>query len=104
MIVRFHPRARQRVKVVTTWWKKNRLDAPTLFDDELADMIERLKDHPTRGVEYEVVDDVIFRRVLLRAHDGIHDLMTASRSSHDASHDDGHKRPRGATQRQTIRD
>ena len=66
MIVRFHPRARQRVKVVTTWWKKNRLDAPTLFDDELADMIERLKDHPTRGVEYEVVDDMIFRRVLLR--------------------------------------
>jgi len=37
VIVRFHPRARQRVKVVTTWWEKT-----------------------------AVVDDMTFLRVLLR--------------------------------------
>jgi hypothetical protein len=56
VIVEFLPRARQRIKVVAAWWRKKRTAAPTLFDDELAALIERLKVYPLVGGLYEVVD------------------------------------------------
>ncbi len=48
------------------WWRENRLSAPTLFDDELAELIERLKAKTELGVAYETVDGEAIRRVLLR--------------------------------------
>lgn len=66
MIVEILPRARQRIKVVATWWRENRADAPTLFDDELADLIERLKVHPVLGTIHEIVDGATILKVRLR--------------------------------------
>jgi plasmid stabilization system protein ParE len=63
--VRFSPRAQRRVKVVAKWWRENRPAAPTLFDDELHEMIERLKIQPTLGLEYEHVGDKFVRPTLL---------------------------------------
>ena len=65
MKIRFSPRARRRVNVVDTWWRENRRGAPTLFADELAEAIERLKVQPTLGTEYEQVAGSVIRRVLL---------------------------------------
>ena len=66
MIVEILPRARQRIKAVATWWRKNRADAPTLFDDELSDLIERLKLHPVLGTIHEIVDGATILKVPLR--------------------------------------
>lgn len=66
MIVEILPRARQRLKVVATWWRENRADAPTLFDDELSDLIERLKLHPALGTIHEIVDGATVLKVRLR--------------------------------------
>ena len=66
MIVEILPRARQRIKVVGGWWRKNRADAPTLFDDELADLIERLKKRPVLGTIHEIVDGVTILKARLR--------------------------------------
>ena len=52
--------------MVATWWRENRADAPTLFDDELADLIERLKVHPVLGTIHEVVDGATILKVRLR--------------------------------------
>jgi plasmid stabilization system protein ParE len=64
--VRFSPRAQRRVKLVATWWRKNRPSAPTLFDDELDAMIEMLKNRPTLGVVYQMRGGEIVRRTLLK--------------------------------------
>ena len=66
MIVEILPRARQRIKVVAGWWKKNRPDASTLFDDELAYLVETLKLHPFLGSIYEIIDGVTIRKARLR--------------------------------------
>lgn len=65
MKVRFSPRAQRRARIVARWWRENRPAAPTLFDDELHEAIERLKSHPTLGPEYESIGGEIVRRVLL---------------------------------------
>jgi plasmid stabilization system protein ParE len=51
--------------VVARWWAKNRRAAPTLFEDELRDMVERLKQQPTLGIEYAHVGGKTVRRALL---------------------------------------
>lgn len=66
MKVRFSPRAQRRVKLVATWWRKNRSSAPTLFDDELDAVIETLKNQPMLGAEYQVRGGEIVRRTLLK--------------------------------------
>lgn len=65
MKVRFSPRAQRRVKVVAKWWRENRPAAPTLFDDELHTVIERLKMQPTLGLVYKEVGGKIVLRTLL---------------------------------------
>lgn len=65
MKVRFSPRAQRRVRGVAKWWRENRPSAPPLFDDELHGAIERLKMHPTLGLEYDEVGGKIIRRMLL---------------------------------------
>jgi len=66
VIVEILPRARQRIKEIATWWRKNRAEAPTLFDDELFDLIERLKVHPVLGTIHENVDGATILKVRLR--------------------------------------
>lgn len=66
MIVRFLPRARQRIRTIARWWRRNRPAVPTLFDDELADVVEKLRADPVLGVEYRVVDSEMIRRTLLK--------------------------------------
>ena len=66
MIVEILPRARQRINVVAAWWRKNRADAPTLFEDELADLIEKLKVHPVLGGIHETVAGATILKARLR--------------------------------------
>lgn len=54
------------MKLVARWWRENRPSAPTLFDDELIEVLERLTGKPDLGGEYERVDREVIRRVLLR--------------------------------------
>lgn len=49
--VELAPRALAQVRVVDEWWRQNRLAAPTLFADELANALEMLE----RGVLFGVV-------------------------------------------------
>jgi plasmid stabilization system protein ParE len=63
--VRFSPRAERRVEFVAKWWRKNRPAAPTLFDDELRDTIDRLRVQPTLGLEHDLVRGKLVRRILL---------------------------------------
>ena len=65
MNVRFSPRAQRRVKLVATWWRRNRQAAPMLFEDELKGVVERLKQQPTLGGVYQTVDGEVVRRALL---------------------------------------
>jgi hypothetical protein len=53
------------VKLVATWWRRNRQVAPTLFDDELHAAVETLKLQPMLGPVYRAVDGEVVRRVLL---------------------------------------
>jgi hypothetical protein len=66
VIVEFLPRARQRIRVIAAWWRKNRTTTPLLFDDELLDLKERLELRPFMGGEHEMVDGVMIRKVQLR--------------------------------------
>jgi plasmid stabilization system protein ParE len=63
--VKFSPRARRRVKVLSSWWKANRPSAPRLFDEELEQAVERLKSQPTLGLVYQALDGEVVRRMLL---------------------------------------
>ena len=66
MKLRFSPRAHKRIKTIATWWwRENRPLAPPLFADELRDAVERLKNQPKCGTEYERVAGTLIRRVLL---------------------------------------
>ena len=66
MIVEILPLARRRIRVVDAWWRKNRADAAALFNEELADLIERLPVHPLLGSVYEIVDGATIRKTRLR--------------------------------------
>jgi hypothetical protein len=65
VIVKFSPRARRRVKLVSSWWRSNRQAAPMLFDEELEQAVVRLKTQPTLGAEYQTVEGEVVRRLLL---------------------------------------
>lgn len=65
MKVKFSPRASRRVKIVARWWRENRPTAPTVFDEELRAVIERLKSEPNLGSKYEVLGGKLIRRTLL---------------------------------------
>ena len=66
MKAHFSPRAQRRVKLVATWWRKNRPSSPTLFDDELDAVIDMLKRQPMLGAEYQMRGGEIVRRTLLK--------------------------------------
>lgn len=66
MIVRFSPQALRRMKLIGTWWRKNRPKAPTLFADELDAAIDEVARDPFVGTVHEIIGGRTFRRILLR--------------------------------------
>ena len=50
--VELAPRALAQVRMVDEWWRQNRLAAPTLFADELANALEILERGALFGVVY----------------------------------------------------
>jgi plasmid stabilization system protein ParE len=65
VIVKFSPRARRRVTLVSSWWRSNRRAASMLFDEELEHAIQQLETQPTLGAVYQSVEDEVVRRLLL---------------------------------------
>ena len=53
------------MRLVGTWWRKNRPDAPALFDDELDEVIEKLRNGKPIGAVYRDLDGEVVWRVLL---------------------------------------
>lgn len=49
--VELAPRALAQVRLIDGWWRENRLAAPTLFAEELANALEQLE----RGILFGVV-------------------------------------------------
>ena len=52
--------------MIAAWWRKNRAGAPRLFDDELVDLIEKLKLQPFLGKEFESADGEMIRKARMR--------------------------------------
>ena len=54
------------MKSIAAWWRTNRDAAPTLFDDELDEAIDKIANQPLLGAVHEIVGGKTFRRLLLR--------------------------------------
>ena len=67
MKFRLTPRALSEAERLQTWWRENRPDSPALFDDELADAIDRICNKPGIGSVYPVTSKATVRRVLMNA-------------------------------------
>jgi plasmid stabilization system protein ParE len=65
--VRLTPDAAAQVAAVDTWWRQNRLAAPDLFADELADALSLLKSLPHVGRPLRRPGTKGVRMTLLRA-------------------------------------
>jgi plasmid stabilization system protein ParE len=61
--VLFTPRATRELLAAVTWWRKNRLEAPRLLDDEIERALRRIAVFPRSA---PVVRGRDARRVLLR--------------------------------------
>lgn len=47
------PRAKRQAKALSAWWKRERLEAPSHFDDELERVLATLTEHPERGFQLD---------------------------------------------------
>ena len=65
MKLRFTPRARRRAKIVATWWRAHRSNAPLLFAEELTWAKRELLSRPHLAPVYATVRGKIVRRLLL---------------------------------------
>jgi plasmid stabilization system protein ParE len=65
MNVRLTPRALSEAERLQTWWRENRPASPDLFDEEMADAIERIRTKPGIGTVYPVSFGLTVRRVLM---------------------------------------
>jgi plasmid stabilization system protein ParE len=63
--VRFLPEAFAQVEQIRAWWVEHRRSAPSLFDDELIAMIQRLAEAPEVGPTYQRRGERPLRRVLM---------------------------------------
>ena len=68
MKLRLARRALVESKRIKTWWRRNRLDAPDLFEQELDAALEQIRARPNSvGTLYEQGDlETPVRRVFLR--------------------------------------
>lgn len=66
MLLVFHPRAVDDASRIHEWWRANRKAAPSLFRDELEEILEALAQTPTLGAAAldEELRDV--RRALMK--------------------------------------
>lgn len=51
-LVELSKRARREAFEVRAWWRQNRTAAPHLFEDELADALVMLQEHPEAGTAF----------------------------------------------------
>lgn len=66
MNFRFAPRALREAERMKKWWRANRLDAPDLFDQEIAAAIERIcRSAPSVGAIYPSDFGRSVRKVLM---------------------------------------
>lgn len=65
--VRTTPEAESQVRVIDSWWRKNRSASPDLFTDELAAAFDLLGHAPYIGRRYRQSPVPDTRRVLLKA-------------------------------------
>jgi plasmid stabilization system protein ParE len=64
--LRLTPRALAEAKRIKTWWRRKRLSAPDLFEDELDATLERALSNPGLGLVYHDANlDVPVYRVLM---------------------------------------
>ena len=63
--VELAPRAHEQARRIDRWWRENRESSPTLFADELSELLERLEQGIAAGVLYPFTAPFEVRRVLL---------------------------------------
>lgn len=63
--VEFSDEARGHVTVIDSWWRGNRPSAPTLFSQELAAAVGRLRTAPFVGNVYPASPEPGMRRLLM---------------------------------------
>jgi plasmid stabilization system protein ParE len=61
------PRAVRDAERAARWWRSNRPAAAALFEDELADSLDRLREAPEVGVVYRAVSGREHRRLFMKA-------------------------------------
>lgn len=61
------PEAADQVLVIDSWWRENRLAAPSLFTNELAAALGLLADAPGAGRRYSAREIPGLRRLMLPA-------------------------------------
>lgn len=66
MKFRLTPRALSEAERLRTWWRENRPDARDLFDDEMADAIDRICKKPGIGSVHPSESGPTVRRVLMK--------------------------------------
>jgi plasmid stabilization system protein ParE len=59
--------ADQQIRDIDTWWRRHRLSAPRLFQEELAEAFSTLATSPRLGSPYRDSNVAGVRRLLLRA-------------------------------------
>ena len=65
MKFRLTPRALSEAERMQSWWREDRPDSPALFDDELADAIDRICTKPGIGTLFPASVGPTVRRVLM---------------------------------------
>ncbi|GMV18060.1 MAG: hypothetical protein KJ015_27720 [Myxococcales bacterium] len=65
MIVRFAPEARDAIREKRAWWENNRDKAPSLFRDELREVVIKLRRAPREGQRYAVETGELVWRLLM---------------------------------------
>jgi plasmid stabilization system protein ParE len=65
VIVRFAPEARDAIREKRAWWEAHREKAPTLFEDELREVVAKLRSAPHEGQRYAVETGEVIWRVLM---------------------------------------
>jgi hypothetical protein len=65
LTVEFADPAREQVRAARAWWRKNRLTAPTLLEDELAAVVDLLENGPLLTRVFDEVGGRVVRKARL---------------------------------------
>ena len=64
--IQFARRAVREIERAAHWWRNNRLDAPDLFEQELAETLEKIRRSPTSPKQVRASHGKVTYRVLMR--------------------------------------